>query len=911
VKTISHIFSKLKFDTYGWIAVSSLLVCTVSGIPLAVPYDVTSPFESLSLILLDNPAASFIRNLHFWSAQIFLIFTLIHVFDHFPKYTEYNLSKGVWFRLILSLVAVFFVMLTGFLLRGDPDAVQARQILSVLLLELPLAGRIIEYSLLGSPGSLQLIYIHHVATTTILIFIIFYEHAGSLWPKFYNFLLVFFLLVIISFFFRAPLHDGYNPVIKGPWYFVGLQEILHWLKNPSLVWWLILFLLLIMLLIRFSYGKVNKVFKRTLLLSVLVYILLTIIGYFFRGENWNWEIPFTTDNGNTYFPVASINKFQTLDNIGSGEPAFDTIPQKIEGCLACHDEMIGFSPAHDPKVIGCISCHSGDPYILDKDMAHRGLVKVPGNIDDARRSCGTASCHPVITERVNRSIMATLSGMVSVDRFIFGETDSLTILSHIRDIGHSAADQHLRDMCAHCHLGNVKDKPGAINELSRGGGCNACHLNYDKNARNDLVKYLSDQESYELKFHPSLSINITRDHCFGCHSRSGRISLSYEGWHETLLEIDEIPDSTGFTVLEDQRILKYIESDIHQKGGMECIDCHTSFGLMGDGTLYSHKEDQVKIACDDCHYMNEPEVVEYDYLDYESSKIARLREYKKSSEFLKSRKSGFAIVNTKVIDGKPYLRLNSSDTLLPIGAPAEVCTKTKAHVSLDCQACHSSWVPQCIGCHNSWDENAPGYDLLDHREKQGSWVEFVGQYHTDPPVLGILENSNQENRVGTFTPGMILSIDKSGFPGSKNDQTLFHRLYAPISTHTITSNSRSCISCHLDPLALGYGRGRLEFDTSTNPGTFRFKPRFAANPNDGLPEDAWTGFLQDRKEINSTRDHTRPFNVNEQQKILTVGACLTCHNEDSRIMEQSLNDFEYLLENMSSFCVVPDWINRQ
>ena len=34
------------------------------------------------------------------------------------------------------------------------------------------------------------------------------------------------------------------------------------------------------------------------------------------------------------------------------------------------------------------------------------------------------------------------------------------------------------------------------------------------------------------KLHPGLDLKTTDDHCFGCHSRSGRIGASYAGWHE-------------------------------------------------------------------------------------------------------------------------------------------------------------------------------------------------------------------------------------------------------------------------------------------------------------------------------------------------------------------------------------------
>ena len=66
----------LQFDTAGWIASSLLLICAVSGILLAIPYDFTQAHQSVSELLLYNSAGSLVRNLHYWSAQLFFIFSI-------------------------------------------------------------------------------------------------------------------------------------------------------------------------------------------------------------------------------------------------------------------------------------------------------------------------------------------------------------------------------------------------------------------------------------------------------------------------------------------------------------------------------------------------------------------------------------------------------------------------------------------------------------------------------------------------------------------------------------------------------------------------------------------------------------------------------------------------------------------
>jgi len=51
----------------------------------------------------------------------------------------------------------------------------------------------------------------------------------------------------------------------------------------------------------------------------------------------------------------------------------------------------------------------------------------------------------------------------------------------------------------------------------------------------------------------------------------------------------------------------------------------------------------------------------------------------------------------------------------------------------------------------------------------------------------------------------------------------------------------------------------------------------------------------------------RPFNIEEEKRILAVGACLTCHAENSEVMLKSLDDFDEVLKRVSGKCVKVVW----
>lgn len=571
-------------------------------------------------------------------------------------------------------------------------------------------------------------------------------------------------------------------------------------------------------------------------------------------------------------------------------------------CINCHGAMEGLSPLH--AQLECISCHKGNNLIAEKDSSHIGLIRVPGNLVDAQETCGI--CHAEAVNNINKSLMTTNSGIIAIDKYVFGEFDSPNIVTHIKDIHHSPVDEHLRALCARCHLGSDKTDYGPIDELSRGGGCNACHLNYSAKAKTQLAYYLEDNKLPSI--HPSLDLQISDEHCFGCHSRSGRISANYQGYHETLLKAPEVDNWDRYRELQDERVFKYIQQDIHHERGLACIDCHGYEDVMGDGKTYLHEEEAVKISCEDCHTQSFKNTATLTELSFVQQRIFKIRGFKHDKEaILLTKKDSVAIINSYVDgQGAGHLISKLSQQAFALTPPSASCTREYGHQDLTCTSCHTSWAPQCIGCHVSYDSDAKGYDLLDKKDMQGSWVEYAGSFLSGPPTLGVRDNSSGL-RIEPAIPGMIMTIDKGSFAShAMPDDTSFYRLFAPASPHTIASAGRTCTSCHNNPLALGYGRGELKFNPAN--GKWQFYPEYENLPYDKLPADAWTGFLSKPVEKSSTRLDFRPFSVAEQEKILTVGACLTCHDNNSEVMRASLNsDFNRYLKTVSEVCLVPDF----
>lgn len=118
-------------------------------------------------------------------------------------------------------------------------------------------------------------------------------------------ILVIILLNVISVFFNAPLEELANPTVtpnpaKAPWYFLGLQELVHY---SAFIGGVLFPLLIVVGLVIIPYidtkskgtgewfSSHRKIQNSIFGLFVISMIILIIIGTFFRGQNWGFITP--------------------------------------------------------------------------------------------------------------------------------------------------------------------------------------------------------------------------------------------------------------------------------------------------------------------------------------------------------------------------------------------------------------------------------------------------------------------------------------------------------------------------------------------------------------------------------------------------------------------------------------------
>ena len=119
---------------------------------------------------------------------------------------------------------------------------------------------------------------------------------------------VLLLVLVISVFFDAPLREVANPTVtpnpeKAPWYFAALQELLahfHPLIAGVLIPTAIIGGLVALPYIDrslFLKPQHRRVAVATFTTFLVIFLLLTIVGFAFRGPNWGWVWPWQEWHG--------------------------------------------------------------------------------------------------------------------------------------------------------------------------------------------------------------------------------------------------------------------------------------------------------------------------------------------------------------------------------------------------------------------------------------------------------------------------------------------------------------------------------------------------------------------------------------------------------------------------------------
>ena len=221
--------SLLKNAKWGGWALVCLYVSLFSGIIVGIQYEPATPYYSTASIDLIVPFGAYFRSLHFYSSQLFFLFSCIHlvfVFSETEKYT-----KGEWIQLTSTLPVALLLLFTGYVLRGDSTGSSAGIIAENIVLAIPLIGTSLNDLLFSiTETGMRKVYLHHIISLDLLLLIFLWSHLRKHRVFIKDHLFILSAACCLPILIAAPLEPEQLGIsyISGPWFFLGLQETLRY-----------------------------------------------------------------------------------------------------------------------------------------------------------------------------------------------------------------------------------------------------------------------------------------------------------------------------------------------------------------------------------------------------------------------------------------------------------------------------------------------------------------------------------------------------------------------------------------------------------------------------------------------------------------------------------------------------------
>ena len=222
--------------TFGQLSLAFLLLSLFTGFFVGYHYEVATPFVSTVAIDSILPFGVLWRSMHFWTSQAFFISLLIHLYETRKSVLE-RAPKGIkiqWSILTLILPVSLFALFSGYCLRFDSTGQAASSISENLLLGTPYIGVYLNKFLLDiSKEGLNRVYVVHIFFGFICWLTATWYHLKRVKIPYAVFLFTLVLTVIFCVFIRAPLDlaTWHSHLIKGPWFFLGIQELLRYFDS--------------------------------------------------------------------------------------------------------------------------------------------------------------------------------------------------------------------------------------------------------------------------------------------------------------------------------------------------------------------------------------------------------------------------------------------------------------------------------------------------------------------------------------------------------------------------------------------------------------------------------------------------------------------------------------------------------
>lgn len=228
LKTLAGNLLTVKWGAWSLVC---LYISLVSGVLVALQYDPAAAYYSTAAMDLLVPFGQYFRSLHFYSSQFFFLLAIVHLLAVYRSTDSYTTAQ--WGRLIVTLPVILLLLFTGYVLRADSTGASAGAIAEAILMDIPILGPAINSVFFSiTDHGMQRVYVTHIITFDLLWLALAWEHLRRYRIRLTDHLPAAGLVLLFSVFVAAPIDPEKLGVtyISGPWFFLGLQELLRYLS---------------------------------------------------------------------------------------------------------------------------------------------------------------------------------------------------------------------------------------------------------------------------------------------------------------------------------------------------------------------------------------------------------------------------------------------------------------------------------------------------------------------------------------------------------------------------------------------------------------------------------------------------------------------------------------------------------
>ncbi len=265
---------------WGGRSLICLYISILSGIILALQYNPADPFYSTATLELIVPYGSFWRSLHYYSSQAFFFLLLCHLSAVIAN-REPGFGRIAWIRLTALVPIAVLLLFTGYVLRGDATGAAAGVIAEHIALSIPGIGKSLNTLLFDiSANNILKVYANHLIGLMTLGCLCLWSHLRIYRSSFRRHVPLTLAVFAGSILLTAPMEPDRIGLthIAGPWFFLGLQELLRYFP-PLWAGVLVPASLVIALFFLPRQGRQRKLVLLFMVFWLIGYAVLSGVGY--------------------------------------------------------------------------------------------------------------------------------------------------------------------------------------------------------------------------------------------------------------------------------------------------------------------------------------------------------------------------------------------------------------------------------------------------------------------------------------------------------------------------------------------------------------------------------------------------------------------------------------------------------